>query len=198
MFTGIIQGLGKIKESSSGKLIISTNLNLKDCKIGSSISCNGVCLTAIDIKKEKEKFYFTVNLGEETISRSNFKDQKFTSNTINLEKSLKLGDEIAGHLVYGHIDLVTNIIQIKKLKNSWEFIFKKNFKDQSKFIVEKGSITINGISLTIAKVQENSFTVSVVPHTFFNTNFQYSKKNDLVNLEFDYLTRYIFNKNEKK
>ena len=197
MFTGIIQGLGKIKESSSGKLIISTNLNLKDCKIGSSISCNGVCLTAIDIKEEKEKFYFTVNLGEETISRSNFKGKKFTLNTINLEKSLKLGDEIAGHLVYGHIDLVTNIIQIKKLKNSWEFIFKKKFKDQSKFIVEKGSITINGISLTIAKVQENSFTVSVVPHTFFNTNFQYSKKNDLVNLEFDYLARYIFNKNEK-
>ena len=198
MFTGIIQGLGKIKEFSSGKLIISTNLNLRDCKIGSSISCNGVCLTAIDIQAEKEKFYFTVNLGEETISRSNFKGKKFTLNTINLEKSLKLGDEIAGHLVYGHIDLVTNIIQIKKLKNSWEFIFKKNFKDHSKFIVEKGSITINGISLTIAKVQENSFTVSVVPHTFFNTNFQYSKKNDLVNLEFDYLTRYIFNKNEKK
>ena len=197
MFTGIIQGLGKIKEFSSGKLIISTNLDLKDIKIGSSISCNGVCLTVVDIIKEKQNFYFTVNLGEETILRSNFKDKKFTSKIINLEKSLKLGDEVAGHFVYGHIDLVTNIIQIKKLKNSWEFIFKKNFKDQSKFIVEKGSITINGISLTIAKVQENSFTVSVVPHTFFNTNFQYSKKNDLVNLEFDYLTRYIFNKNEK-
>ena len=197
MFTGIIQGLGNIKEFASGKLIISSNLNLKDCKIGSSISCNGVCLTAIDIKEEKEKFYFTVNLGEETISRSNFKDKKITSNKINLEKSLKLGDEIAGHFVYGHVDLVTNIIQIKKLKNSWEFIFKKNFQDQNKFIVEKGSITINGISLTIAKVHENSFNVSVVPHTFFNTNFQYSKKNDLVNLEFDYLARYIFNKNEK-
>ncbi len=198
MFTGIIQGLGKIKEFSSGKLIISTDLNLKDCKIGSSISCNGVCLTVVDIKKEKEKFYFTVNLGEETISRSNFKDKKLFSNRINLEKSLRLGDEISGHFVYGHIDLVTDIIKIKKLENSWEFIFKKNFKDQSKFIVEKGSITINGISLTVSKVNEDTFSVSVISHTFFNTNFQYSKINDLVNLEFDYLARYIFNKNEKK
>tara|TARA_Y100001970_G_C14077814_1_gene772997 strand:- start:578 stop:1174 length:597 start_codon:yes stop_codon:yes gene_type:complete len=198
MFTGIIQGLGKVKEFSSGKLTISTNLNFENCKIGSSISCNGVCLTLVDIKQEENIFNIIFNLGEETILRSNFANENLLSTNINLEKSLKIGDEISGHFVYGHIDLVTKIIKINRFKNSWEFIFEKKFKDKSIFIVEKGSITINGISLTIANVDENSFSISIIPHTYLNTNLQYSKTNDLVNIEFDYLARYILNKNEKK
>ena len=198
MFSGIIQGLGEIKEFSLGKLIIETNLNLDDCKIGSSISCNGVCLTAIDIKKENENFFLTVNLGEETISRSNFKKSKLISKIVNLEKSLKIGEEISGHFVYGHIDLTTKILQIEKLQNSWNFIFEKNFDKNSFFIVEKGSISINGISLTIADLDNKSFTISVIPHTYLNTNLKLAKIDDLINVEFDYLARFLFNKYEKK
>ncbi len=107
MFTGIIQGLGKIKNFSSGKLLLSTDLNLEDCKIGSSISCNGICLTAINIKKENNKFILTLNVGEETQSRTNLQPLLHSNlKFINLEKSLTIGSEISGHFVYGHIDLL--------------------------------------------------------------------------------------------
>ena len=109
---------------------------------------------------------------------------------INIEKSLKIGDEIAGHFVYGHVDCTTNITNIKKLNNSWEFTFQ-NFKNKDKnFIVEKGSVAINGISLTIAKQDSNNFSISVIPHTYDNTNLKYLKIQDLVNIEFDYLARF--------
>ena len=114
---------------------------------------------------------------------------------INIEKSLKIGDEISGHFVYGHIDRTTNITNINKLNNSWEFYFQ-NFKNKDKnFIVEKGSIAINGISLTIAKVDNNNFSISVIPHTFENTNLKYLKVQDLVNIEFDYLARFSMKSN---
>ena len=199
MFNGIIQGIGKIIDFSEGKLTISTKLNLDDCKTGSSISCNGVCLTAIKIIKETENYTFNVNIGEETKMRTNLSLNNLSLDSIiNLEKSLKLGDEISGHFVYGHVDLITKIINIKKLENSWEFTFEKNFNDKSFFIVEKGSIAINGISLTIANVENNSFTISIIPHTFFNTNLQYLTINQIVNIEFDYLSRFLFKKNDQK
>ena len=197
MFNGIIQGLGKIIDFSGASLKLSTNLDLNDCNIGSSISCNGVCLTATDIIKEKEIFTFDVNVGEETKLRSNLNQNYVSLNSnINIEKSLKLGDAISGHFVYGHVDLITKIIEIKKLENSWEYKFEKNFKNKSFFIVEKASIAINGISLTIANVDNDNFTISVIPHTFFNTNLQYSKINEFVNVEFDYLSRFLFKKND--
>ena len=197
MFNGIIQGLGKIIDFSGASLKLSTNLDLNDCNIGSSISCNGVCLTATDIIKEKEIFTFDVNVGEETKLRSNLNQNYVSINSnINIEKSIKLGDEISGHFVYGHVDLKTKIIEIKKLDNSWEFKFEKNFKNKSFYIVEKASIAINGISLTIANVDNDNFTISVIPHTFFNTNLQYSKINEFVNVEFDYLSRFLFKKND--
>ena len=197
MFNGIIQGLGKIIDFSGASLKLSTNLDLNDCNIGSSISCNGVCLTATDIIKEKEIFTFEVNVGEETKLRSNLNQNYVSlSSNINIEKSLKLGDEISGHFVYGHVDLITKIIEIKKLENSWEYKFEKNFKNKSFYIVEKASIAINGISLTIANVDNDTFTISVIPHTFFNTNLQYSKINEFVNIEFDYLSRFLFKKND--
>ncbi|PPR49779.1 MAG: Riboflavin synthase [Alphaproteobacteria bacterium MarineAlpha5_Bin5] len=195
MFTGIIQGLGTVKNFSNGVLKFSTDIDLSDCKIGSSISCNGVCLTIINIDKKDKEFILTVNIGEETISRTIFSNYKFSlSNKINIEKSLKLGDEIAGHFVYGHVDLTTKIVNIIKLEKSWEFILKKDIRDQFKFIVEKASVAINGISLTIAKVKDNSFAISVIPHTYLNTNLHLSKINDLVNVEFDYLARFQQNK----
>ena len=198
MFTGLIQSLGSISSYDDGKINIETKMNLDDCKIGSSISCNGVCLTITDLIKIDNNYSFSANLSEETEKRTTFKLKEIIRNKIiNLEKSLKVGDEIGGHFVYGHIDLTTQIIEINKIDNSWEYKFNKNFLKNSMFVVEKGSITIDGISLTVANVSKDWFTVSVIPQTFFNTNLQYSKVNDLVNIEFDYLTRFIISKNEK-
>ena len=191
MFTGIVQNIGRVINYTNGKLEISTTLDLSDCKIGSSISCNGVCLTATEIRFEDGDYTFKVNVGEETQQRTNFSKNIFNKlANINIEKSLKIGDEISGHFVYGHIDRTTNITNIKKLDNSWEFYFQ-NFKNKDKnFIVEKGSIAINGISLTIAKEDNSNFSISVIPHTYDNTNLKYLKVQDLVNIEFDYLARF--------
>ena len=191
MFTGIVQSLGRVINYTNGKLEISTTLDLSDCKIGSSISCNGVCLTATEIKSQDGDYTFKVDVGEETQQRTNFSKNIFNKlANINIEKSLKIGDEISGHFVYGHIDRTTNITNIKKLDNSWEFYFQ-NFKNKDKnFIVEKGSIAINGISLTIAKEDNSNFSISVIPHTYDNTNLKHLKVQDLVNIEFDYLARF--------
>ena len=191
MFTGIVQNLADVISFKNGELEISTSLDLSDCKIGSSICCNGVCLTATEINFREDQYTFKVNVGEETQERTNFSNQEFNKLAkINIEKSLKIGDEISGHFVYGHIDRTTNITNINKLDNSWEFYFK-NFKNKDKnFIVEKASIAINGISLTIAKVDNNNFSISVIPHTFENANLKYLKEQDLVNIEFDYLARF--------
>ena len=191
MFTGIVQNLADVISFKNGELEISTSLDLSDCKIGSSICCNGVCLTATEINFREDQYIFKVNVGEETQDRTSFSNQEFNKLAkINIEKSLKIGDEISGHFVYGHIDRTTNITKINKLDNSWEFYFK-NFKNKDKnFIVEKASIAINGISLTIAKADNNNFSISVIPHTFENTNLKYLKEQDLVNIEFDYLARF--------
>ena len=191
MFTGIVQNLGRVISYTNRELEISTPLDLSDCKIGSSICCNGVCLTATEINFKDDQYTFKVNVGEETKKRTNFSNEEFNQLIkINIEKSLKIGDEISGHFVYGHVDCTTNITNIKKLNNSWEFYFQ-NFKNKDKnFIVEKGSIAINGISLTIAKVDSINFSISVIPHTFDNTNLKYLKEQDLVNIEFDYLARF--------
>ena len=190
MFSGIIQGTGKIDKVESNNTIIKTNVDLSDCKIGSSISCNGVCLTANSVKKFNDNnFIFSVNISEETKNRSTFNYQDL-SQTINIEKSLKVGDEISGHFVYGHVDCVTQISKIQKLDLSWEFEFKKN-DNMQKYIVEKGSISINGISLTIANNSADSFSISIIPHTYNNTNLYLAKVNDLVNIEFDALSRYV-------
>ena len=191
MFTGIIQNLGSVTSYTNGVLEMSTSLDLSECEIGSSICCNGVCLTATAINNKNNQFFFKVNLGEETQQRTNFSQSLFDKSAyVNIEKSLKIGDEISGHFVYGHIDCITKITDIKIFKNSWEFYFK-NFENKNRnFIVEKGSIAINGISLTIATEDKNNFSISVIPHTYENTNLKYMKINDYVNIEFDYLARF--------
>ena len=191
MFTGIIQNLGKVINYSNGELEILTPLDLSDCQIGSSICCNGVCLTTTEINSINSEFIFKVNCGEETMLRTNFSDNIFDKSLeINIEKSLKIGDEISGHFVYGHVDCTTEIIDIKKLNNSWEFYFKNFINRHKYFVVEKASIAINGISLTIAQVKNNSFSISIIPHTFNNTNLKNLKITNIVNIEFDYLARF--------
>ena len=194
MFTGIIQDLGTINTMKEGLYKISTNLDLSKCKEGSSISCNGVCLTAKNItQKDNKSFSFEVNIGEESLKRTNLANSIFKNEKINLEKSLQIGDEISGHFVYGHVDTTTTVREILELENSWEYHFEKNFNKNNKFIVEKGSISINGISLTVAKVESNTFMISVIDHTFNQTNLKFLNKSDQVNIEFDYLARFIFN-----
>ena len=197
MFTGIIQSFGSIENfnKKTNDFSIKTKLDLSNCKVGSSICCDGVCLTAKTINKLNDNFIFTVNVGEETHRRSNLKQwEKYRK--INLEKSLKVGDEISGHFVYGHVDCVCKILEIKNLEHSWEFKFEKKLLKYYDFIVEKASIAIDGISLTIANVDKNSFVISIIPHTFINTNLQFLKEDDLVNVEFDYLARFVLNKND--
>ena len=191
MFTGIIQEKGKVVNFSKGILEISTNLDLSDCKIGSSICCNGVCLTATEIQLINNLYQFKTNVGEETMLRTTFSENSFNKiKPINLEKSLKIGDEISGHFVYGHVDRTTKLLKVSKLNNSWDFFFE-NFQNKDKnYIVEKASIAVNGISLTIANVTNEYFSISVIPHTFNNTNLSDLKENDIVNIEFDYLARF--------
>ena len=194
MFTGIIQDLGTIKNKDEGLYQISTNLDLSNCKEGTSISCNGVCLTAKNITpSNNHSFSFDVNIGEETLQRTNLANSILKNEKINLEKSLQIGDEINGHFVYGHVDTTTIVSEILELENSWEYHFEKKFNKNNRFIVEKGSISINGISLTVARVENNTFMISVIDHTFNHTNLKYLNKSDQVNIEFDYLARFILN-----
>ena len=198
MFTGIIQGQATIanKVKDSNTYLIKTNLDLSDCKIGSSICCDGICLTVTSINYEDSSYFFNVNISEETIKRTTV--QYWSNNyKINLEKSLKVGDEISGHFVYGHVDTVVQILRIEKLSASWNFYFSfSSLFNYKKFIVEKGSIAINGISLTIANIKEDVFDVSIIPHTFNNTNFSSLKVRDSVNIEFDSIARYIHSKDD--
>ena len=191
MFTGIIQEKGKVIDFSRGILEISTNLDLSDCKLGSSICCNGVCLTATEINFINNSYQFKTNVGEETMLRTTFSENLFNKiKPINLEKSLKIGDEISGHFVYGHVDRTTKLLKFSKLNNSWDFFFE-NFQNKDKnYIVEKASIAVNGISLTIANVTNEYFSISVIPHTFDNTNLRDLQAYDIVNIEFDYLARF--------
>ena len=158
-------------------------LNQKD--LGSSISCNGVCLTLTKIKNKLLFFY----LSSETLSRSNFFRVK-KNDIINLEKSIKHGDLISGHYSFGHIDCCGKIKKIIKIGQTWtvEIMLRK---DILKKLVDKGSITINGVSLTISKVKIKSIILTIIPHTLKMTNLIYLKKNDLVNIEIDMLSKYI-------
>ena len=198
MFTGIIQGQAIIENKfiDSNTFSIKTDLDLSDCKIGSSISCDGVCLTVTSINYKDSFYFFNVNIGEETFNRTTA--QYWDNNyKINLEKSLKVGDEISGHFVYGHVDTILKILNIEKLSSSWNFYFSSSsLYKYTKFIVEKGSISINGISLTIANVKEDVFNISIIPHTYNNTNLSNLKIRDSVNIEFDALARYILSNDD--
>ena len=199
MFTGIVQSLGSINtiDKDTNIYTIKTNLNLQNCNNGSSICCDGVCLTAFNIVKLNEFYLFNVNVGEETLNRSNLIYWN-KNKIINIEQSLRIGGEISGHFVYGHVDTFIKVKKINKLSKSWEFLFLfNNFNNIKKMIVEKGSVTINGVSLTVSNVLIDCFSVSIIPYTFENTNLSSLHENDFVNIEFDPLARYISKYYEK-
>ena len=191
MFNGIIFNTGKIVsiEKNSNSIFVSIQTNLKFAKkdLGSSISCNGVCLTLIAIKGKIINFY----VSNETIKRSNFNSIKINS-IINLEKSISYGQKISGHFTQGHVDTVSRIQKILFLDKTWIITIKVLEKKFNKFIVEKASISINGVSLTISKVKNNFFEINVIPHTLKLTNLRNLKKNDVVNVELDIFSKYMY------
>tara|TARA_B100000470_G_C19687994_1_gene345134 strand:- start:24 stop:614 length:591 start_codon:yes stop_codon:yes gene_type:complete len=189
MFNGIIFNQGKIQKIIKRKkgidLFIKSNLNLRKSDLGISISCDGVCLTLISIKEKIIEFY----LSNETLNRSKFKKIKLNQN-INLEVPLKFGQKISGHICQGHVDFVSKVKSIKKIDKTFVFDFTYNSKTR-KNLIEKASILINGVSLTISKITKNFFQVWVIPHTLKLTNLANLKKNDQVNIEVDILSKYV-------
>ena len=189
MFNGIIFNEGtvvKTKKRNKGlNLFLETKLKISKSDIGISVSCDGVCLTLISYKKNVVEFY----LSDETLKKSKFKDIKI-KDKINLELPLKFGQNISGHICQGHVDTVAKIFKIKKTDKSTIFTFKIN-KIFMKQLVEKASILVNGVSLTISKIYRNYFEIWVIPHTLKLTNLKYLKKNHLVNIEIDILSKYV-------
>ena len=191
MFNGIIANKGIVKKLAKRRkginIFIKSSLNIGKTDIGMSISCDGVCLTLITINNNLLEFY----LSNETIQKSKFKYVK-VNDFINLELPLKFGQKISGHICQGHVDCTGKISFIKKVDKSYLFEFIIN-KKQSIDLVEKASILINGISLTISKKTKKGFQIWVIPHTFKLTNLSKLKKNDLVNIEIDILSKYVRN-----
>jgi len=189
MFTGIIEDLGKVKFVSNNQIVVETVLEVK---VKDSISVNGICLTAKDVKQESKKFVFKADISKETYNRTNLKFLK-QNDFVNLERAVLANERFGGHFVLGHVDTTIKILSIE----DEEFVFElpENYK---KYIVEKGSVAIDGISLTVAKKYKDRFSVAIIPYTFENTNLKTRKSGDVVNLEVDILAKYVENLLTKK
>jgi len=191
MFNGIIFNTGRvksiIKRPNSTLIGIETNLKFTTKELGSSISCDGVCLTLTRIKGKKIYFY----ISKETLNRSTFKLIRMNQ-VINLEKSLSYGQKISGHFTQGHIDTVASVKKINLLDKTWVIKCKIQDRKFNKFIIEKASISINGVSLTVSKVINHLFEITVIPHTLKLTNLKNLKINDMINVELDIYSKYIY------
>ena len=189
MFSGIIKHTGKVikinKDNNNCALEIISKIKFSKSEIGSSISCSGTCLTLEKYKRNLSKFY----ISKETLNRTNFKSSN-KGDLINLEKSLKYGDHISGHFVQGHVDTTSVVQKIDFVGKSWLIHFKL-IKKYKKYLVQKGSITINGVSLTISKILKDGFQIVVIPQTLKLTNLMNLREKDVVNVEFDVLGKYI-------
>tara|TARA_B110000971_G_C19885534_1_gene442788 strand:+ start:149 stop:733 length:585 start_codon:yes stop_codon:yes gene_type:complete len=191
MFNGIIYNTGAVKKITKFKksleINLKTSLPITKKDIGSSICCNGACLTVTNINRGLVSFY----LSNETLKKTNFKYIK-EGDVINIEKSLNYGSKISGHYVQGHVDTTGKISRILILDNTWivTFIIKKIFH---RYLIEKGSIAINGVSLTLSKIQQNQFQINIIPHTLKLTNLIKLKNKNIVNIEFDIFSKYLIN-----
>ena len=189
MFNGIIKHTGKIsriyKNNNNCIIEILSKIKFSKSEIGDSISCSGACLTLEKYKRNLIKFY----ISKETLNRTNFKSSN-KGHLINLEKSLKFGDHISGHFVQGHVDTTCSVKKIHLVGKS-RFVNFKLAKKYKKYLIQKGSITIDGISLTISKILRDGFQIVIIPHTLKLTNLIYLKEKDVVNVEFDVLGKYI-------
>lgn len=188
MFTGIVECIGQVEfikqEGSNILMEISSSIS-NDLKIDQSLSHNGVCLTII----KKDANTHQVQLIQESIQRSNFKFVK-VGDYINLERAMKLGDRLDGHMVQGHVDTCVEVLNIEDKNGSHLFQFSLDEKD-AKLIIPKGSICVNGVSLTVIDVGQDYFSVGIIPYTMQHTHFKYLQKADKVNLEFDMIGKYM-------
>ena len=188
MFTGIIETLGIIKnmETQQDNMNVTVSSSLtNEMKIDQSLAHNGICLTVIDIN-DKE---YTVTAISETIAKTNLSEWRI-GDEINLERAMKLGDRLDGHIVQGHVDQKGNCTTFEETNGSWYFTFKYD-PSLNNITIEKGSITVNGVSLTVVNSNENEFSVAIIPYTFEHTNFKNIKVGTIVNLEFDVIGKYI-------
>ncbi len=188
MFTGIVESIGKVKDinkrNNSILLKISSSIS-KDLIVNQSISHNGVCLTILGSNHN----YHEVEMVNETLTKSTFKNVS-VGDLINLERSLLVNSRFDGHIVQGHVDELVECIKVSRDKDNWVFTFKISNRNRN-LIVEKGSVTINGVSLTCYNIKDCIFSVSIISHTFQNTTFNLINQGDKVNIEYDILGKYI-------
>lgn len=195
MFTGIIEDLGIVTNLNYdlGNLHITVKSKITlELKIDQSVSHNGVCLTVININDDE----YTVTAIKETLDKTTLRSL-INNDVINLERALKLGDRLDGHIVQGHVDQTASCINIQENKGSWIYTFKYN-TDFGNITIEKGSVTINGVSLTVVNSEKDTFSVAIIPYTFKHTNFNSLKINSIVNIEFDLIGKYVAKLNELK
>ena len=193
MFTGIIESLGKITivKADRGNIDFTIESEIsEELKIDQSVSHNGVCLTVT----EKSDNTHTVTAVKETLDKSSLKNFS-VDDLINLERAMKLGERLDGHLVQGHVDGVAKCISVSVNDGSWIYQFEFDIKNEM-LLIEKGSICINGVSLTVFDIVKNTFKVTIIPYTYENTSFKKLKEGDIVNIEFDMIGKYLarFNK----
>ena len=188
MFTGIIECLGELielkKEKKNIHLIIKSNIS-NQLKIDQSVAHNGVCLTVVEVLNDTHK----VTAIDETIMKTNFKNLSI-GDKLNLERCTKIGDRLDGHLVQGHIDGTAICEKVEEMEGSWKFYFSGD-KRVNQLVVEKGSICINGVSLTVVDVVKSDFSVAIIPYTYENTTFKKLKKGSIVNIEYDIVGKYV-------
>lgn len=188
MFTGIIETLGFVRElkKTDENLDITIQSSVtSELKIDQSVAHNGVCLTVVDIQNDE----YTVTAIKETIDKTNLSDWR-VGDIINLERAMKLGDRLDGHIVQGHVDQTAHCAKIEQANGSWYFTFEYN-PSLGNITIEKGSITVNGVSLTVVNSKEGAFSVAIIPYTFEHTNFKNFKIGTKVNLEFDVIGKYV-------
>ncbi len=189
MFTGIIEELGEVKEivKEGGNIHFTIEATMTpELKIDQSVAHNGVCLTVVSIKDNS----YTVTAIQETLNKTNLGNIAI-ADVVNLERCMKMGGRLDGHIVQGHIDKTAVCTNIKTEDGSWVFSFEYDKKSVSEVTVEKGSITVNGTSLTVVNSRENGFSVCIIPYTYENTCFKNLKQGDTVNLEFDIIGKYV-------
>jgi len=188
MFTGIIENLGIIKgirkEDENLHITVSSSIT-NELKIDQSVAHNGVCLTVVTIENDT----YVVTAIQETINKTNVGDWK-TFDVVNLERAMKLGDRLDGHIVQGHVDQIGICKSIEETEGSWRFTFEYNAA-LNNITIEKGSITVNGVSLTVVDSKTNEFSVAIIPYTFEHTNFKNFKIGSKINLEFDVIGKYV-------
>jgi riboflavin synthase len=188
MFTGIIETLGTIQEirKDGDNLHVRVNSSItKELKIDQSVAHNGVCLTVIDLENDT----YTVTAIRETIEKTNLGNWK-KGDLLNLERAMKLGDRLDGHIVQGHVDQIGTCISVKEANGSWYYTFEYDEKI-SNITIEKGSITVNGVSLTVVNSRKNEFSVAIIPYTYEHTNFKNFEVGTKINLEFDVIGKYV-------